>query len=186
MKNQTLRVVLAGGLAGALAWGAGCASVPSGVDPSYQVVDSSMLGSWTSPAGTSIQIDRVGTQAFEIELHDGTSDAKYRGHLLSIDGKRFVEVSLFQPEKSSEVPVYHYAMVDEIGPDALTHRPIKAQWLAEASRNIAGAIYQSTAQEQPDTGGVVVRNRGAMLQILRKASNDPSAFGPPETLKRKK
>lgn len=162
----------------------GCQSVPSGIDPAYQVVDTTMLGDWKAANGTDVEIEEIGARGFEIEFDDGKSEAKYRGHLLEIGGKRFVEISLFQADDRSQVPVYHYALVEEIAADTLTHRPLRPEWLAEAGKNLQGAIYRSMAEEQPGSGGLVVRDRAAMVELLQKAAGDPNAFGPAETLKR--
>ncbi|MCG3123321.1 MAG: hypothetical protein GIKADHBN_01733 [Phycisphaerales bacterium] len=173
-------------LALAVALLTGCAAnVPSGIDPAYHAVDTAMLGEWNGPNNTTVEIEHLGGSAFELEVSDAKDEATYRGHLLDISGKKFAEVSVFQPDQKTEVPVYLYAMV-EVSGDTMVHKPIKAEWLAEQSRNLPSAIYRSTADEQPGSGGVVVRDRAAMLELLRKASTDPSAFGATETLTRKK
>jgi hypothetical protein len=162
----------------------GCQSgVASGIDPSYQVVEATMLGTWTAANGTKVEIESAGGRAFAVEVEDKTSEAEYRGHLLEIGGKRFAEVSLYQPDRKDAVPVYHYAMV-EIAGDVMIHRPLRAEWMAEASRSMPGSIFHSTATEQPGSGGVVVRDRSAMLEMLRKAASDPAALGAAEELKR--
>lgn len=165
---------------------AGCQSgPPGGIDPAYQIVDRSMEGNWTTANGTKVEIEALGNRAFEAEFDDGKTEATYQGHLLSINGKKFIEISLFQPDRRSEIPVYHYALVEEIG-ETITHRPLRPEWLAEASKSMPDAIYRSTAQEQPGSGGLVVRDNAAMLEVLKKAASDPGAFGPAEKLARVK
>lgn len=161
-----------------------CTTVPSGIDPSYHTLDTSFLGTWTSQRGTTVTIDHLGGAAFDMIVSDGTEAASYRGHLLEVGGAKFAEVSVFQPGDKNEIPVYIYAMVDVNG-NTMIHKPIRPEWMAQESRTLPDAIYHSTSQEQPGSGGVVVRDRSAMLTLLRKAAADPSAFGPAETLTRK-
>lgn len=165
----------------------GCAAqIPSGIDPAFHAsgaADLGMLGHWKSARGTEVVITHMGGAAFEMDVTDGSTSAVYRGHLLAVGGARFAEVSVFQPEGSREIPVYVYALV-ELSGDSMVHKPLRAEWLAQESSRLPGAIYHSTAQEQPGSGGVVVRDRGAMLELLRKAASDPAAFGPGETLQR--
>lgn len=161
-----------------------CTTVPSGIDPAYHTTDTSFLGTWSSPRGTTVTIDHLGGAAFDMIVSDGTESASYHGHLLEVGGAKFAEVSVFQPGDTREIPVYIYAMVDVNG-NTMLHKPIRSEWMAQESRTLPDAIYHSTSQEQPGSGGVVVRDRSAMLTLLRKAASDPSAFGPAETLTRK-
>ncbi|MCC6426215.1 MAG: hypothetical protein IT435_05290 [Phycisphaerales bacterium] len=179
MKRVAMFACLMMGLA------AGCSSVPSGIDPSYHTRDSRLLGDWTATRGAQVEVSYAGGDAFRLEVEDSTSEATYRGHLLDIAGKKIAEVSVYQPDRSDAVPVYHYAMV-EINGDTMTHRPLKAEWLAEASKSSPGAVYKSTAEAQPGSGGLVVRDGAAMLEVLRKAAGDEGAWGAAETLTRKK
>ncbi len=172
---------------------AACTAVPSGIDPAYQVTDSALLGDWVSKNGTKVEIEHAGGKAFEVEVSDARSKATYRGHLLEISGKRFAEVSVHQPDGNTngtpsgknDAPVYYYAMV-EISGDTMTHHPLRAEWLDQQSKNLPGAIYKSTSQEQPGSGGLIVQDRTAMLELLKKAASDPTAFSPAETLNRTK
>lgn len=180
MKNALNAAVIASLLLAVSA----CTTVPSGIDPAYQTPDTSFLGTWTSQRGTTVKIDHLGGAAFDMVVSDGAESASYRGHLLEVGGAQFAEISVFQPGEKNEIPVYIYAMVD-VNESTMIHKPIRPEWMAQESRTLPGAIYHSTSQEQPGSGGVVVRDRSAMLTLLRKAAADPSAFGPAETLTRK-
>ncbi|MBL8963150.1 MAG: hypothetical protein KF787_11495 [Phycisphaeraceae bacterium] len=165
---------------------AGCRGAPpAGVDPAYQVADLGMLGDWRTDEGVEIGVDSLGRAGFIVKIRSADDSATYRGHLLEVAGMRFIEVSVHQPDRDGSVPVYHYAAVERIG-DVMTHRPIRADWLASASAGMPEAIYRSTAESSPGSGGVVVRERQAMLELLRKAASDPAALGPAERLVRVK
>lgn len=164
----------------------GCRGTPpAGVDSAYQVMDFGMLGDWRTDQGVDVGVAGLGRRGFEARIRSGEDSATYRGHLLEVAGMRFIEVSVHQPSGDQSVPVYHYAAVLRSG-DEMTHRPIRAEWLASASAGMPDAIYRSTAGTSPGSGGVVVKDRGAMLELLRRAASDPSAFGPDERLTRVK
>src|SRR5262249_11910301 len=108
----------------------------------------------------------------------------YDVDLLDIAGKRFVEIAVHQPDKKS-VPVYMYGRLDIKG-DNLTYSRMRNEWLERAVKGMPGAAYKSTADVQPNTGGVVVKDVTQMHELLEKAAADPNAFGEPEQGRRVK
>jgi hypothetical protein len=154
-------------------------------DVATQVTDPSFEGKWASNAGRSAVIKHVSKNDYTAAITDKTGTTTYHVDLLDIAGKRFVEISVHEPEKKADVPVYMYARLDIKG-DELAYRRMRNEWLEKTVKGMQGVAYKSTAEVQPNTGGAVVKDADQMHALLEKAAADPTAFGDPEIAHRVK
>lgn len=168
----------------------GCASAPPpGLPAATHSIDTAFLGTWVASSKAQATIAPGPAGSFKVTVNDGAATRDLRGYLVKIDNRELCELQVYQPEgqerERNAVPVYHYAQVSVKG-DTLTHTPLKAEWLKQQTKGSPNTTYVTTSELIAGSGGAVVRDGSAMLELLKKALKDPAAFEKPEVLTRQK
>lgn len=186
MKCTKIGVAAAAGLVGvAVLGGCACTEPPEGLAERTHVEPTSVLGTWRSEKGSTLTVTRA-DEGFKAVLKNEREERAFLGHVVSVGGAQFVEVSMFQPGgKKGERPVFHYGKVSVSG-DRMTHTPIRAEWMKQQVEGKPGMEWVSTAGVEPHSGGAVVKDAAAMQAILEQAAKDPGAFGESDVLTRVK
>ncbi len=157
-----------------------CSSTPMLADKDRRVAHDEIVGTWKQQNGNTIDFDDWSNNRYglRIERPDGTVSERMVARLMDLGDVTYMEVLLNDPAKD-QPPVYHYGKV-EVSGDTMRHWAISPAWLGQQ-------VDESTLVTSTTEAGrpvAMTTDPDALRAVLRKATNDPSAFQQPETLRR--